>query len=70
MIIIYWSLNITTDQLGSNEYQWRSQEIFMGGAVKGSSGSRFTGVQGRGSGGEAPGRWRIFEKINENFKEN
>ena len=44
--------------------------LWVWGAVKGSSGSRLTGVPGRGSGGEAHGRWRIFEKINENSKEN
>ena len=54
MIIIYWSLNITTDQLGSNEYQWRSQEIFMGGRLKGLQGQGLQGSREGGPGGEAP----------------
>ena len=51
--------------------QWRSQEIFMGGArVKGLEGQ---GLQGPREGvreAKPPGRWRIFEKINENSNEN
>ena len=49
--------------------QWRSQEIFIGGRLRGLDGLGIQGSRVGGPGGEAPRRWRIFGKINENSNE-